>query len=757
MISAVPARPELRATSDEWFTLPRLLLLLAAFILIAFPTVVIGTDSFFYRDMGQFGYPLAKFHREAFWRGEVPLWNPLNNCGLPFLGQWNTLVLYPGSLIYLLLPLPWSMNWFMFAHMFLAAAGMYALARRWTNDRFAASAAGLIFAWNGLTLHVLMWPNNMAALGWMPWVVLALERAWREGGRRVFVGALVGAMQMLTGAPEIILLTWLIIGVFWLRDFIGKNGPRTQLFFRFAFCSAMIFALCAVQLLPFLDLLRHSDRDTSYGGPVWSMPLWGWANFVVPMFGCTPSVVGVYSQDAQQWTSSYYMGIATVAFALLAWRTQDARVKWLAGITLAGLVMALGDDAHVYAVLKKILPVLGFVRFPIKYVVLAAFALPLLAAFGVKAFQDLIEQKRAKAWLDPVLIAVGVAVAVLVLLARTHPIPGTLPPIITNSACSRIGFLLLALAALTFSRGGGLLRARVTLVLFLVALGTDVLTHMPRQNPVVPNRAYGPLPLDEMANVPKMGESRAMISPPMNQALAGLANPDPLTMFVGHRRMLLSDCNLLDSVPKVDGFYSLYLREVEQITRRLCRSTNYDLPLLDFLGVTQLSDAAELFAWHTRSNAMPLVSAGQEPVIASAPETFAGILATTFAPREIAYLPEKAQADADGVRSGQCKIISSEMKRESVVVEVNATALSLVVISQAHAPSWRAFVDGRSTPLWKANYGFQAVVVPAGQHRVELRYEDWLFRGGAIASTLSLLTCLGFLGRRSSSAVHPAK
>src|SRR5688572_182242 len=124
MISAVPARPEPRATSGEWFTLPRLLVLLGAFIVVAFPTVVMGTDSFFYRDMGQFGYPLAKFHREAFWRGEIPLWNPLNNCGLPFLAQWNTLVLYPGSLIYLLLPLPWSMNWFMFAHLLLAAAGM---------------------------------------------------------------------------------------------------------------------------------------------------------------------------------------------------------------------------------------------------------------------------------------------------------------------------------------------------------------------------------------------------------------------------------------------------------------------------------------------------------------------------------------------------------------------------------------------------------------------------------------------------------
>ena len=750
MISAVPARPGSCATSDEGFTLPRLLLLLAAFVVVAFPTVVIGMDSFFYRDMGQFGYPLAQFHREAFWRGEIPLWNPLNNCGLPFLAQWNTLVLYPGSLIYLLLPLPWSMNWFMFAHLFLAAAGMYALALRWTNDRFAASVAGLAFAWNGLTLHALMWPNNLAALGWMPWVVLALERVWREGGRRIFVGSLVGAMQMLTGAPEIILITWLIISVFWLRDFVSRAAPRAKLILRFALCGAIVFALCAVQLLPFLELLLHSDRNTAYGGPIWSMPLWGWANFLVPMFGCTPSIVGVYSQDSQQWTSSYYLGIGTVAFALLAWRARDARVKWLGGIAVAGLVLALGHDAYVYAVLKKVLPVLGFIRFPIKYVVLVVFALPLMAAFGVKAFRDLSERRR-RAWSDPMLIAVVALVGLIVLFAIIRPIAGTSSQTMLISAASRIGFLLLAVAALFLSQDGGLLKRRATLVLFLIALGADVLTHMPRQNPVIPNAAYGPLPFDEMANMPRPGEGRAMISPPMNQALAGLANRDPLAMFVGHRRMLLSDCNLLDHVPKVDGFYSLYLREAEQVTRRLYRSTNYHLPLLDFLGVTQLSDATELFAWHTRSNAMPLVSAGQEPAFAATAETFEGIFAPTFAPQRVVYFPLEAKAVLGDVRGGQCKIISFQMNRESAAAEVEASAPSVVLVSQAHASSWRAFVDGQSTPIWKANYGFQAVVVPAGRHRVELRYKNRLFRSGAILSALTLLACVALLARRSTS------
>ena len=104
---------------DAWFTPGRFALLLALFILAMFPDVILGGRTFIFRDFGLFGYPLAYHYRESFWHGEIPLWNPLNNCGIPFLAQWNTMVLYPGSLFYLLLPLEWSLGMFNLLHLFL--------------------------------------------------------------------------------------------------------------------------------------------------------------------------------------------------------------------------------------------------------------------------------------------------------------------------------------------------------------------------------------------------------------------------------------------------------------------------------------------------------------------------------------------------------------------------------------------------------------------------------------------------------------
>src|SRR5437763_4819765 len=201
------SQPGTAPPADQWFTLRRFALLLAAFILAMFPDIILGGRTFIFRDFGLFGYPLAYHFRESFWRGEIPLWNPLSHCGIPFLAQWNTLVLYPGSLFYLLLPLDWSLGVFNLAHLFLCGIAMYALSWTWTGNRFAAAVAGLAYAFNGFTLNCLMWPNYIASLAWMPLVVLTVERAWRLGGRRIVLAALVGAIQMLSGTPEIVLLT----------------------------------------------------------------------------------------------------------------------------------------------------------------------------------------------------------------------------------------------------------------------------------------------------------------------------------------------------------------------------------------------------------------------------------------------------------------------------------------------------------------------------------------------------------------------
>src|SRR4051812_7777261 len=86
-------------------TARRFMLVLALLGVAAHLDVFLGLRTFVARDFGGYTYPLALHLRESIWSAEWPLWNPYARCGLPFLAQWNTLVLYPPSLVYVVLPL----------------------------------------------------------------------------------------------------------------------------------------------------------------------------------------------------------------------------------------------------------------------------------------------------------------------------------------------------------------------------------------------------------------------------------------------------------------------------------------------------------------------------------------------------------------------------------------------------------------------------------------------------------------------------
>src|SRR6185295_11269925 len=168
---------------EAWFQPRRFALVMVALVCPSFPSVLFSDRTFVYRDFGYVTYPFAYYFRECFWRGELPLWNPLSMCGIPFLAQWNTQVLYPPALIYLVLPMPWSLNVFLLAHLVLGGVGMCCLAQRWTGSTFAGCVAGVAYAFSGLSVNALTWVHATAALGLMPWVVLWVERGWTDGRR----------------------------------------------------------------------------------------------------------------------------------------------------------------------------------------------------------------------------------------------------------------------------------------------------------------------------------------------------------------------------------------------------------------------------------------------------------------------------------------------------------------------------------------------------------------------------------------------
>jgi len=730
-----------RTDFDEEFTAGRLGVLLGLLMLGLFPEIILGSHAFFYRDAGLFGYPLAYYFRDCAWRGEIPLWNPYNDCGIPFLAQWNTMTLYPFSIFYLVLPMPWSLNFFILGHVFLAAFGMYRLAYYWFGNRFAASVAGLAFAWSGLTLHSLMWPNNIAALGWMPWIVWHCERARQEGGRRIIFAALAGASQMLAGAPEIIMITWLIVGGVLLTQSWREKRLLLTSTVRLGIIVVIIIGLSAVQLLPWADFVKHGQRDSSFDQGGWSLPPWGAANFLVPLFHSTQSVTGVFTQPEQEWTSSYYAGIVILVLAVIAvLKFRERKTIGLALISVVGVFCALGSPGMILGPLRAIVPLLGFMRYPIKFIVLTLFCLPLLAASAIVWMSQQEHFVSRKTLIKCSALAAFGALVVLV-AAFLFPFPEDVWKSTWQNGAARILVLVVAIAIVFYHQKSEGKAAMLALSFgFLALIGLDVSTHAPRQNPVVITRGYERHKL-EMTRGPQLGESRAMLSHYVSTITGRMFHPYPLNMYLGERAILMQDCNLLEKIPKVDGFYSIHLREEQQILS-LVATNILPVPLTSFLGISQLTSDEHLFWWNERTNFMPMATIGQQPVFADEKVVLKALASNEFRPSQQVFLPTETRGIVSATNDAAARILSSETAAHKCTYITHTTNRTMLVIAQCYYHNWKASLDGRPVPLLRANHAFQAVEVPSGRHEVRLVYVDRKFQIGAAISLTTLLASL---------------
>ena len=87
------------------------------------------------------------------------------------------------------------------------------------------------------------------------------------------------------------------------------------------------------------------------------------------------------------------------------------------------------------------------------------------------------------------------------------------------------------------------------------------------------------------------------------------------------------------------------------------------------------------------------------------------------------------------------RIVNSEP--HSLTIQTNADQPTFLVVSEVAYPGWAAIIDGVETPIYVTNYLLRGVALPAGSHRVEMRYTAPWAKAGALVSILSLVFVLG--------------
>ena len=100
---------------------------------------------------------------------------------------------------------------------------------------------------------------------------------------------------------------------------------------------------------------------------------------------------------------------------------------------------------------------------------------------------------------------------------------------------------------------------------------------------------------------------------------------------------------------------------------------------------------------------------------------------------------------------------------DTMQLDVNLQADGMVVVSEAYASGWNAYIDGQKATIYLTDGVLRSVAVPAGQHTVVLRYEPKSLAIGlwiSVAAGLAMLAVLGLAlweRRRAFALPRPAR
>jgi hypothetical protein len=512
--------------------------------------------------------------------------------------------------------------------------------------------------------------------------------------------------------------------------------------------------LACAQLVPTLEFLRLSTRQeasyafaTSYSwSPGYLLTL------LVPNFFGDPVRTGYWGDGVYE-ELIFYTGILPLFLSLtLGTRLRHRRAPFLLGLAGVGLLMALGPFAIVHRLAYHFLPLFRAARAPARAGFLFAFAVAALSGLTISwlrrnpeealpKLHRLVEGSLPRQTLLVAIVVVLGGFSLFALQRNSNPEIGRIWHV-ANSTALFLFFFLLTVGLL----GGWGRRIRSPWSV-LLAMGLVL----------VDLWSFG-RPLIQPAQVVESPYWRGVAQ---ITSAEGRVLPWGLGIFEHNHGMDFG-------VESIFGYDPLELERYHRLTTLVPdpRSRAYDLLHAQYLVTGQEMElpegetALQLVgqqdgAWvYERMTALPRAWLVHRVETEGTDE---GLLArlneADFDPRQTVLLADDPPcevvetAEVEGVR-----LVDRGNNR--IEVEVEAAATGVLVFSEVYYPGWRATVDGEPAALLRADYTLRGVCVPAGTHRVTLRFVPASLQIGAGISLISLLLVgwAAWRGRRQSEA-----
>ncbi len=702
-----------------------LALLGAAFVLGFAPYLEPEPRTALARDLYAYFFPRFVHVGRSLTGGELPLWNPWELCGVPFLASGQTGALNPlVALVFGVLPAGPALAFHLVLHFFLCAALLYALARALGLGSAGASLAAVVWTFSPALTHSVYHPNRIAGLVWMPVVFwLGLRASERGGGRWAALLAVALALEMCGGYPEFALDTALLLGLALLAGLGMPNGWDARRVGRglawLGVAGALGIVVAGLQVLPTLEMVGESAREVTAARARLS-----------PGLRALPTLFGLRSDLGLVQLGmipAFYVGAAplVLAFVGAVLGPPGVRLPFLAG-TMACILGVVAFDW------LRLLPFYRATRFPLPWALILPFFPAMLAGAGVEALA--VRSKGTSRALAPALLVTAFAL-VLVFGNTTSRIFATLavvPAALVIGRAARVGIAASAVVALTVG---------------------ELIVASPFRTAADP---FPPLPHGATTQA-LLQAMRAEPAPVRflgpEEALRGVAMLEQVDAVTG-----LEESAMPRRLRRIVEHFGIHVGLPHMPIRldALARSK----PLLDLLGVAYVTGPRRwagalegagltpLLAptdgsdglWRNRAAAPRSFLVRRVRVVDDADAAFAAVSAPDFRPLDEAIVETALDADLGGgpILPGETARVLRVTPTE-VVVAVQASSPALLVVTDTHYPGWRARVGNAAAPLLRVDFAFRGVVVPPGPNEVAFEYAPASVAWGAALSALGFV------------------
>ncbi len=334
-------------------------------------------------DLSTYFIPHAYFFKRSLLElHQLPLWNPIQFTGIPYLADPQNFIFYLPNYAFVLLGIETAFIILLFTHLIWAGIGTYFLANRhFKLSRLPAIFAGLIFVLTPkIFSHLEAGHYTMlVAFSWLPWFMLVAFKFLSQPTFRLSVILAFVSALMYFNYIHILYLSLLFLATYSLFLLIRTKFKRFKKYLILnTFYLILFLTLISPNLIAQLQFAPLSTRNLityqDVAQPLWSFKLF-FQNLFFPFF-----------LDHQELATErvLFPGLVVWILATIGWLRHHHPRRWFfLGWLIFSLFFALGDRIPFFIFFYKFFPLIQWFRVTTRLWIITNLFLAVFAGLGL--------------------------------------------------------------------------------------------------------------------------------------------------------------------------------------------------------------------------------------------------------------------------------------------------------------------------------------------------------------------------------------